>query len=259
MTIELPNKYYEGDNENMKLSIVTVTFNCQDLVRKTIISVLEQVYQEVEYIIVDGKSTDKTYEIITEYSGRDKRIKCVSDYDTGIYNAMNKALNYVTGEYVLFLNAGDYLYSKNTLAHFADKIVETHYPDIINGNTIVYTNFGIDKIERKPFNKKLFVMANTICHQSVLARTELFKEYQFDELFQYCADRDWLYYMYFKGKKFIYMNEDVVYYDGTGYSSNRKAKKVIVEERFMIQKKYCKQYFYIHKFIRKVSGFLVKG
>ena len=59
---------------------------------------------------------------------------------------MNKSLNYVTGEYVLFLNAGDYLYSENTLNHFAQKIAETNYPDIINGNTVVYTDLGIEKI-----------------------------------------------------------------------------------------------------------------
>ncbi len=243
----------------MKISVVTVSYNCQELIKRTIISVLEQVYLDIEYIIIDGRSTDHTYEIIEEYAEKDKRIKCISEYDTGIYNAMNKSLNYVTGEYVLFLNAGDYLYSENTLNHFAQKIAETNYPDIINGNTIVYTDLGIEKIERKFFSKKLFVMANTVCHQSILARTELFKEYQFNELFQYCADRDWLYHMYFKGKKFAYINEDVVYYEGTGYSSNRNVKKAIVEERYMLQKKYCKQYFYIHKFIRKAGSFLVKG
>lgn len=238
----------------MKISIVTVTYNCEDLIEKTMLSVLKQTHTNIEYIIVDGKSTDKTLDIVKQYTLNDNRVQFFSEKDNGIYDAMNKSIKYITGEYVLFLNAGDYLFSDNTLLHMVNCIKQKDYPDIINGNTIVYKELGIDRIERKAFSKKMLWMANTICHQSILAKAELFIEYKFDKNFKYCADRDWIYYMYFQRKRFAYLNEDVVFYEGNGVSSNEKIRNVIVKERYMLQKKYCKRYYYVHRAIRKLCG-----
>ncbi len=236
----------------MKISIVTVTYNCQKLIEKTMLSVLGQSYEDIEYIIIDSKSTDGTLGIVSKYANVDKRINYISEKDEGIYNAMNKSIKYFTGQYVLFLNAGDYLFSDDTLHHMVNKIEQENYPDIINGNTIVYTDSGIEKIERKPFSKKMLWMANTICHQSVLAKAELFQEYTFDEKYRYCADRDWIYFMYLHKKRFAYINEDVVFYEGNGFSSNEKVKSAIIKERYMLQKKYCKERYFVHKLIRKL-------
>ena len=89
------------------LSIVTVTFNAEILIEKTIKSLLGQLNEEVEYIIVDGFSTDKTLEIIRKYEERID--KFISEKDLGIYDAMNKGINLSSGEYIFFLNAGDIL------------------------------------------------------------------------------------------------------------------------------------------------------
>ena len=235
----------------MKISIITVTLNCESTVCKTINSVLEQSYEDIEYIIMDGESTDSTYRIVTDYAIKDKRIVFISQKDQGIYNAMNNALSYVTGEYVMFLNAGDFLFSNQVIYDLVETISIMKYPDIINGNTVTYVgDMEIVRIEKKGFNKFSMIMGNTICHQSLLAKSILFKEHIFDESYIYCADREWIYYMYSSGKKFKYINQNVVFYEGSGFSSGQSAKGKILEERFLIQKKYCKTFFYTHKLIR---------
>lgn len=235
----------------MKISIVTVTYNCRNFIRRTIRSVVSQSIRNIEYWIIDGNSTDGTYSIALKYADKNKYIKCISEPDTGIYNAMNKALEHVSGDYVLFLNAGDFFYSTDTLKYFVEYIERLNNPDIIYGNAIFYKGKEVIKIDRRRINKKMFILAGTVCHQSVLAKVELFKEYNFDESFQYCADRDWLYYMYFKGKRFEYMPEVIVFFEGSGFSADKTAEKSIVEERLRLQKKYCKKYYYIHMFLRK--------
>ncbi len=234
----------------MKYSIVTVTYNCEKLIQKTIDSVARQTHRELEHIIIDGCSTDATCTLISNAAEADSRMVFLSEPDTGIYNAMNKALKYLSGDYVIFLNAGDYFFSDETLEHIQKFICDMEYPDVINGNVIVYTSRGIKKIERKKFGKRLFLIANTVCHQGVFAKATLFNEYIFDETFKYCADRDWLYYMFVKRKYFAYIDEDIAFYEGTGFSSAPDAKREIIEERYKLQKKYCKKYFYIHKIIR---------
>lgn len=231
----------------MKISIVTVTFNCQNLIQKTIQSVIEQSFENIEYLIIDGNSTDKTYSIVLQYAEDNTIITSVSEPDTGIYNAMNKALQYISGDYVLFLNAGDYFYAEDTLKRFADCVAEFHEPDIIYGNAVFYLDKHIIMTERKNFDWKLVMRAHGVCHQSVLAKTALFKEYSFDESFDYCADRDWLYNMYFKRKQFIHMKEKVVYYEASGFSSQKSAQDSITKEMFRIQKKYCKFYYCLNR------------
>lgn len=231
----------------MKISIVTVTFNCQNLIRKTIQSVVEQDFQSVEYLIIDGKSTDGTCSIVRQYARENEIITCISEPDTGIYNAMNKALRYISGDYVLFLNAGDYFYARDTLNHFANYITESHEPDIIYGNTVFYLDEHTIMTEKKNFDWKLVLRAHAVCHQCVLAKTILFKEYSFDESFIYCADRDWLYNMYFRGKKFIHIDEEVVYYEASGFSSQESAQDGITKEMFRIQKKYCRHYYCLNR------------
>ena len=91
-----------------KITIITVCLNCEKTVEKTIQSVVSQSHEGIEYIIVDGQSSDGTLDIIQRCRSK---ISClVSEKDSGIYNAMNKGLGLMTGDIVLFLNAGDYLY-----------------------------------------------------------------------------------------------------------------------------------------------------
>lgn len=144
----------------MKVSIITSCFNSEKTIEDTIQSVLSQTYPNIEYIIIDGKSTDKTLEIVNNH--RDKSTKVVSEKDNGIYDAMNKGIKLSTGDYILFLNAGDRLSdsiciealmksidSKNALVYYTDvvwvdlnkKVIRAGLPDINYSSDLYFKNF----------------------------------------------------------------------------------------------------------------------
>lgn len=104
--------------ETTKISIVTVTYNCKDTVEKTIQNVLKQTYQNIEYIVIDGNSTDGTKEIIERYA--DRLAYWVSEPDKGIYDAMNKGIKAATGDWILFRNSGDYFFEPSTVEKVFD-------------------------------------------------------------------------------------------------------------------------------------------
>src|ERR1700761_611826 len=100
---------------NPKLSVITIVYNNVRDIERTMLSVINQTYQNVEYIIVDGLSNDGTLDIIHKYS--DKVAKLISEKDEGIYDAMNKGLAAATGDYVIFMNSGDEFYDINTVSN----------------------------------------------------------------------------------------------------------------------------------------------
>jgi len=100
-----------------KISVVTVVFNGEDHIGRTIASVIHQTYKHIEYIIIDGKSTDKTLDVIAGYKGVDL---LVSEPDKGLYDAMNKGLSAATGDYVWFLNSGDEIYDIDTVGKMVE-------------------------------------------------------------------------------------------------------------------------------------------
>ena len=107
----------------MRITIITVCYNRKATIEKAIKSVLEQSYDNIEYIIIDGNSTDGSKDVIEKY--QDKLTYWVSEPDSGIYNAMNKGINIATGEYLLFLNSGDLLIDdKNILLICQEKLKE---------------------------------------------------------------------------------------------------------------------------------------
>lgn len=119
----------------MKISIITVVYNNASQIRKTIDSVLNQTYSNIEYIIIDGASTDGSVEVINSYST--KLTYFISEKDSGIYQAMNKGWRRATGDYCLFLNSGDYLFDKNVISKVVQQINSTPV-DIIFGNLYAF-------------------------------------------------------------------------------------------------------------------------
>ena len=109
--------------ESIKISIVTVCYNADKFIEKTMLSVLGQTYQNIEYILVDGNSQDRTLQIIKKYSG-DRRIRYVSEPDGGIYDAMNKGGRMATGDYIQYLNAGDLLVNAEVIEEVVAQIKE---------------------------------------------------------------------------------------------------------------------------------------
>ena len=116
----------------MKISIITVCYNDKDVIEKTILSVINQDYSNLEYIIVDGASSDGTLEIIKQYQKK-YPIILISEKDDGIYDAMNKGSKVASGDYLNFMNAGDYFFSDNTISAVVPHLYsgEGMPPDVI--------------------------------------------------------------------------------------------------------------------------------
>lgn len=173
----------------MKITIVTVCLNVEDSIEETILSVVNQTYPDVEYIIQDGGSTDNTLQIVQEYKKK-YNISLYSEKDTGLYNAMNRAIGHATGEYVLFLNSKDTLCNNGVL----EEIVKNMQADIVMGNVIRMKEQG-EVIESYGTRNKVFYMllsGRMPCHQVIFARRELLLELGFQERFFICADFDFM-------------------------------------------------------------------
>lgn len=173
-----------------KISIITVVFNGADHIGRTIESVIGQSYKDLEYIIVDGKSTDSTLEVIGGYEGIDQLI---SEPDTGLYDAMNKGLRMATGAYVWFLNSGDQVYENDTVERLVAGL-EGRKPDIIYGGTMIIDEQQNEVGDRrlKPPEKltwKSFRQGMVVCHQSIIVKREIAPEYNLT--YRLSADIDW--------------------------------------------------------------------
>ncbi len=123
----------EQQKKNIKFSIITVVYNGEAFIEETIKSVLNQTYTSIEYIIIDGASTDQTVSIINQYS--DQLHYFISEKDSGMYDAINKGIAKATGDYILILNSDDYLFSSNTLDNISANIklknLDFFYCDIV--------------------------------------------------------------------------------------------------------------------------------
>ena len=129
-----------NNHPHPKFSIITVTYNAGKVLEDTIQSVVFQTYRNVEYIIVDGGSTDQTIEIANKY--RDRISQIISEPDKGLYDAMNKGIRMATGDYLCFLNAGDELHENETLQKMVHTLNGNKLPDVIYGETAIVDEEG---------------------------------------------------------------------------------------------------------------------
>lgn len=169
-------------------SIVTVVYNAQDTVRQTVESVLSQVCNDYEYIIIDGGSTDGTLRILDEYRGK---FACfLSESDRGIYDAMNKAATYASGDFLQYLNAGDRFHSADTLKTIAERCEASH-PDALYGD-VVLTHKGrsVRKV-RQLTSLSALARGRKIVHQSLFVRRDALERIgPFDRRYNMAADFD---------------------------------------------------------------------
>ncbi len=217
------------------ISIITVVYNSEKLIRTTIESIVGQDYPGLEYIIIDGKSKDSTMDIVDEY--RDRIHKIVSEPDHGLYDAMNKGLHLATGDYVLYINSGDRLASSSTLSD-----IFTSAPpdsDIIYGDTQITDaqgNILHSRRHRPPENLtwKDYKRGMLVCHQSFIARRSLCSDY--DTNYKYAADFDWCLSTLAKAKK-ITNHGGVI----SLFLEGGQTRRTIVpglKERYKIMRKY---------------------
>ncbi|WDF54711.1 glycosyltransferase family 2 protein [Mucilaginibacter sp. KACC 22063] len=198
------------------VTIITVVFNSVDTIEQTILSVINQSYSNLEYIIIDGASTDGTIDVIKKYENRIKY--WISEPDKGIYDAMNKGINKASGEWLNFMNAGDWFYSAQTIEQvFNNTGLEN--VEMIYGNT--EKRKGNSSSIHKPGHSENF-WKQLMVHQSMFTRTDLNKKYLFDVGFKVAADFDFIYKTFFFKHKTLYIDNIISSFDMVGYSHGNR-------------------------------------
>ncbi len=200
----------------MKASVITVCKNAQRSIRETIKSVISQKQKcEVEYIIIDGASTDGTLDVVDEYK---KYIDIfVSERDSGIYDAMNKGLELASGDIIGFLNSGDSYY-ENALSDVINSFESTG-ADVVYGH-VIYLDNGIEsRIRRGSEDPSTMLSSMVTCHQGIFVKSDIHKTHPFDTVYRIAADRKMLLDLYLEGYFFYKLDKIIAYYD-PGFSVN---------------------------------------
>ncbi len=211
-----------------ELSIVTICYNCKDDLSKTLNSVENQIlledniYKRIEYLVVDGSSTDGTLNIAfgwketTRHNGID--IVICSEKDDGIYDAMNKGISLANGKWVLLLNAGDTFHSEKCLDSLMSFLGhETN--DIVYANYCRVNEYGV----RFTTIQNLDVIEQTMifCHQATIVQKKLYEEYVYDLSYRLVADYAFFLKSYLNNKKFSYFDYFLIDYDVNGESAKQ--------------------------------------
>ncbi len=174
-----------------KISVITVCYNAARDLEKTIESVRNQSFKDIEYVIVDGASKDDTLEVVKRNS--DIISRWISEPDGGLYFAMNKGLDIASGDYVLFLNAGDTFYASSTLEKVFSSCQEAQ--DIYYGDTMILSPDGEPLGRRRialpeHLTAKSFRWGMSVCHQSIIIKRSLCSPYRTE--YRITADYDWV-------------------------------------------------------------------
>lgn len=220
-----------------KFSIITVTYNAAKVLEDTIQSVISQTYHRIEYIVIDGASTDGTLSVIEKY--RDYIHVLVSEPDKGIYDAMNKGIARATGDYFCFLNAGDSFHEDDTLHKMVRSITGRELPDVLYGETAIVDAEGHFLRMRRlsapdVLTWKSFRHGMLVCHQAFFARYSLVEPY--DLSYRFSSDFDWCIRIMKKSKTLHNTHITIIDYLEEGMTTaNRKAS---LQERFRIMAKH---------------------
>ncbi|WP_016922671.1 glycosyltransferase family 2 protein [Prochlorothrix hollandica] len=214
----------------MLVTIITVCFNSVKDLEKCINSVIKQNSKDIEYVVVDGNSQDGTSEILHTYANVIDKL--IIEPDEGIYNAMNKALNLASGDYIYFLGSDDYLIDEFVIDDVINFIHHNHLPLFIYGNIKVFPNTGEAYVHKPAKPDKVLDEMITGClpHQASFAHKSLFQNEEvglFNENYKSAADYEWFLKLWSFADK---ISDDLVYYDRTiaSYNSNGTSSNLTV-------------------------------
>ncbi len=230
-------------------SIITVTYNAASTIGATLRSVNEQSCRLFEYIVMDGASKDNTVALANEAGIAE--MKLFSSPDKGLYDAMNKAMAVATGEYLIFLNAGDTFHSPETLQQLADAIMDNDFPGIVYGQTQL-----VDANRRRLGDRHLtapeqlsfksFANGMVVCHQAFVVLRRVAKEY--DLKYRFSADYDWCIRCLQRSRNNVYVDDIIIDYLSEGLTTaNRNAS---LKERFRIM---CRYYGTLPTIMRHIA------
>lgn len=231
----------------MLITVITVVLNSENYIKQTILSVLEQTYEEIEYIIIDGQSIDNTLNIINQFNS--SVIKLISEKDNGIYDAMNKAIRLANGEFVIFLNSGDFFVNKNVISSVVP-ILKKNNLDIFYSNIEIYHKNSYRVI--KPGNLIHLAYKMPFCHQSVFCKKQYLINNLFSLNFKYASDYLFFRNAYYSNVAMCYIDLTTIHFDLNGLSSLNPIK-YLKEVKSII----CSEKSSLFVFIFSMIGFWV--
>ena len=219
----------------MLISVITINYNDVDGLKNTMDSVINQTYKDIEYIVIDGGSTDGSKELIKKHAAQ--LSYWVSEPDKGIYNAMNKGIKVATGEYLLFLNSGDWLVDNHTIKKLSNNL---NNADILYGNLIKVFPDDQKIIDKGPNGKEITLhnfFKGTLNHPASFIKKELFDKFgYYDETLKIVSD--WKFFLISIGlnnSKIKYVNQNISSFNMSGLSNlnilarNKERKQVLQE------------------------------
>ena len=236
------------------LSIITINYNNAEGLKKTIESITRQSYKNFEYIVIDGASNDGSKEIILN---NEKNISYwISEKDNGIYNAMNKGIRAASGDYVLFMNSGDFLYNETVVEDILKNLAEED--EIVYGNALLRNEkkkWEVIQEHPRELNFSYFYK-QTICQQACVIKRSLFDAiFFYNEDYKICADWEFfIYAIYVQHVRIRKIDFLITIYDTTGVSGNPSFKKIAAAEREKTLKKYFPLYIEDYKMLTKHSS-----
>ena len=229
-------------NKNIiQLSIIVVSLNTKAKFLKTIKSIISQTNKIYEIIVVDGKSTDGTIKEIQKLKKNFSKI--IIEKDKGIYDAMNKGSRLASGDWIIFLNSGDFFYNRKTLFNIFKNPVSEN--DIIYGDTQVKNENINYVVNSSIFSKKTIRMP--FCHQSTIVKTDIVKKNKFSLKYKYSSDFDFFIKCFLKKKKFYDSNLTLSTVIANGSSDINRQK--VYSENIQILKYYNYNFFFILKIL----------
>lgn len=220
------------------ISVVTICYNAKNDLEKTILSVLSQTYQDIEYIIIDGGSTDGTVDIIHKYSER--LFYWISEPDKGIYDAMNKGMDMATGSWINFMNAGDTFCDNEVIKNIFG------YNDL-SDYSVIYGDCYVSKLNQLQYLKassmKKVHVQMPFCHQSSFIRKTRLR---FSIDLKIAADYQMIYEYYRMNgiSSFLYISKPISVFDATGISTTNN--NLLQKEYGIVYKRTRNAYYYIY-------------
>lgn len=223
-----------ADKSLPKISIVTITYNRLTDLQATFNSVVNQTFREYEYIIVDGGSSDGTANFLKEK--QDLLTRWVSEPDGGIYDAMNKGTQLASGEWIIFMNAGDSFFSNKTLQEIEPYLCSS-FDVLLGGVESIYDDkYGYRTLKSFPHSLSQMWCQIPTCHQSILVRRELQAKYPLDTKLSWCADHDFLAKLHSLGYRFKEVPVVISKFEASG--NPKRSLLTYTKERWEIYRRY---------------------
>lgn len=249
----------------MKISIITVSLNSEDTIERTIKSVITQSYKNIEYIVIDGNSSDDTFKIVNKYS--DYISYSISENDKGIYDAINKGIKNSTGEIVSVLNSDDAYYDRNVLSNVYDNFKKFNDLEMLIGDTVIqnqHTKKILRIYDAKSFKPKYLKFGYSPPHPSTFIKREVYNKYGYYNInYNIASDFDLYVRLILKHKiKYKLIKERFVIMNSGGKSSRSIKSNIVSTKEIMLSLKnneiYSNLIFVLLRFPLKIIQYFFK-